>query len=1078
MKKRYIPLLITLLFLGINSGSTFAQEGFGGGQRIRTQNQAPRRERQAKETMVKVESVVKDANGNALANVLVSGKEGVIEVMTDKDGKFSISIPENTSLLFEADGFESQQLPITNTSPATVVLTKAEFLMEEKNMVNIAFGQVRKKELIGAVSTVNPKELKKTDDTDLFYDAITGKIPGMIGNNIIRGLTATNTFSPASNVGGNSALIIVDGVQRDPSYLSLNEIEQISVLKDGNAAMLWGSRARNGVILVTTRRGTANKRKIEVTYERGMMTPVAEPKYLGSADYMTLNNEARVNDGLSKSYADSTIARYRAGTNPYRYPSIDYYSSTFLKSSKPFQNILTEMSGGNETTQYYANLGWKRSGSLFNLGDARFFSYNQINMRANVDFKVNEYLKARIDAVIIFVKDKQPNADFWGNATSIHPDYFTPLLPISLLKTKPWSGITAAQTTALNNLPGQAKVGKKIYNAYLLGGTSSYASNPYGLMYKSGYSMDNRRTATVNASVEADLKNITQGLTFKTFMSFDVLNRFLVRTGQTYAVYTPTWNRFGTIDQNGTQVPNDSIIALTQVGTDVNPGTQSIPTFSTTLNGVRTLTPYFERRIGVNAQFDYDRTFGGAHHVTATLMTYWDRWRRDAIMIDDKDAYVGFRGTYDYKQKYMVDFSSTYMNNYRLKPGSRGAYEPSVGVAWNMSEEDWMKDSKCVDYLKLRASAAIQDLDPNLGEEWIPWKNSFGTDIYYSFNDATRGGSGDNLRGVIINRADNFGLTYEKMKSANAGLEGYFFNRLLYLDANVFMNRWQDQVVRRTNEYPAWIGSNNPYENNNVTDYKGAEIGVTLSKTFGKFSVELEGNLLYATSKRVKYSELVGEKYLAQTGRPGDVIFGLVDLGLFKNTQDISSFPRQTWSTVKPGDIRYKDQNGDNKIDANDRVQIGNSQPKYNYGLNLVLKYGDLSLMATGNGAAAFQYFLSGTYFWEQGNDKYSTEVLNRWTPATALTATYPRLSSAASTNNFQNSTYWLQNGNYFRLNRLQLTYEVPKRLVQNWPTKEISLYLRGSNLIMWTTNQFKRQLSIGAEPNYHSYALGVNILF
>jgi TonB-linked SusC/RagA family outer membrane protein len=1040
MNKRYIPLLIALLFLGMITGNAFGQDRAGQtgkGQK----NESPRRERQQKASMVTVESIIKDPDGKPLQNVLVSGKEGAIEVMTDANGHFSITVPEQTTLLFEAEGYETKVLSLTETVPATVSLVKAAFLMEDKNMVNIAFGKVRKKELIGAVSTVDPKEMKKNDNTESFYDALTGNVPGLLGSNNLRGV--------------GTALIVVDGVPRDPSRLNLSEIEQISVLKDGNAAMLWGSKAQNGVILVTTKRGEAFKHKVDVSVERGFSTPVALPHYLGTADYYRLNNEALVNDGQPVKYADSTIAHYADGRSPYRYPSVDYYSSQFLKSFKPTERALAEMSGGNDVTQYYGNVGWTRSGTLYSAGQGQFMSSNRFNMRANVNFKVNDYIKATVDAVVIFDQQKNPNGangNLWGNAATLHPDYYSPLLPIALVQKTP---ALAAQLLTARKL---------MNNAYILGGTGTYKANPYGNLFLAGDSTAKQQQATVSQSLEVDLRNITKGLKFKTFMSFDIYNTYSVQTLSTYAIYNPTWKKYGT---------RDSISALTMTGTDATSGVQSIPTTS---NSSFT-TPYFERRIGANAMLDYDRTFKDVHHVTATLLAYWDKFRINNVTIDEKEAHVGLRATYDYKQKYLVDFTSVYTNGFHLPPGHMGGYSPSVALGWNLSEEDFLKDSKCVDFLKLRASASIQDIDPtaNLGQEYRPYAESFQNGSFFNYND---GNPPRQTRTVTLMRSANPNLTFEKMKSLNAGIEGYFFNRFLYLDANVFTQRWEDQVIRATALLPAWVGNNNPFVNYNTTGYSGGELGMRLMKSFGKFSVNLGTNFLYATSKVIKRNELNGFAYQNRVGKSADAIFGLKAIGLFQSATDISDSPAQKFSPAKPGDIKYADINNDGKIDSNDAIEIGNSQAKFSYGLNMVLRYGGLSLMATGDGRLNYEYMESGSYFIEDGNAKYSTEILNRWTPATALTATYPRMSSGTNTNNNQASTYWLQNGNYFRLNRLQLTLNIPKKLIQNWATKEISLYVRGSNLNMWTAKQYQRQLVIGGEPNYRSFALGVNILF
>lgn len=1036
MNKRYIPLLITLLFLGItgiSSGQDF-------GQRV-GKSQSPRKERQAKETMVTVESVVKDANGQPIPNVLISGKEGAIEVMTDANGHFSITVPENSDLLLEAEGLESKAISLSETVPDAITMNKAAFLMEDRNIVNIAFGQVKAKEVIGAVSTLDPKEMKKYDDTQSVSDAMNQNITGLLGNNNIRGL--------------GTPLIVVDGIPRNPQFLNLNEVEQITVLKDGNAAMLWGSRAQNGVILITTRRGTAFKRKIEVSVEKGMSSPIAFPSYLGSADYFKLYNEALSNDGLPPLRDAATIANYANGSNPYRYPNLNYYSSEFLKETKPFTRVLTEMSGGNASTTYYANVGWNRNGSLYSLGQAAQMHEDRFNMRGNVDFKVNDYIKASVDAVIVFDFNKQPNGGFWGIAAYNHPDYFSPLLPVSAVEHTP-------------TLDGQLQTAKQPIPGYILGGTSTYQTNPYGIMYMAGDNVDNQRTASVNASVEADLRNVTQGLKFKAYMSFDIYNRYSVQTNPSYAVYSPEWRNTGA---------RDSISGLEQIGTDYNSGVQRIPTQLTTYDGVPTVTPYFERRIGTNLMLNYDRTFHDVHHVTATLLAYYDRFKYNNITIDRRDAHLGLRATYDYKQKYMVDFTSTYTNGFHLAPGHMGGYAPSLALAWNMSEEDFLKDVKCIDFLKLRASATIQDIDPiaQLGNEWRPYRESFQGGGGFSWNDVSGARSGEL---VTLMRSANPGLSFEKMKSINAGFEGYFFNRMLYAEGNFFTQRWTDQVVRRTDQYSAWIGNNSPYENYNSTGYTGGELGLKLSKSFGKFSFELGGNILHSTSKVIKYSEIHGYPYQYLTGKSSDAIFGLVAIGLFPNPADIAASPIQRFSAPLPGDIKYKDVNNDDKIDGNDAVQIGNRQAKYAYGLNLMLKYGSFSLMANGDGRADYNYLQLNSYYYPQGNDKYSDVVLNRWTPATAATATYPRLSTLSNTNNYQSSTYWLQKGDYFRLNRVQLTFDVPKRLIQNWPTKEISLYVRGSNLQMWTTRQVQRQLNIGAEPNYRSYALGVNILF
>jgi TonB-dependent SusC/RagA subfamily outer membrane receptor len=395
MNKRYIPLLIAMLFLVSISGNTYGQR------------------RQQQKTVL-IESVVVDDSGTPVPNAVISGKEGAIEVMTDSEGRFSIEVPENSDLLIEAKGFNKLAIPVSLAS-RQLTLNRTIFLMDDASLVNVAFGKMYKREIVGAVSTVDTKDVLKYDNSQFIYDLIRGRVPGMLGNSNIRGI--------------GTPIFVVDGVPRDALNINAEEVEQITVLKDVNSAILWGSQAKNGVILITTKRGQPLKRKINISAEQGMSAPVVLPKFLNSAEYMGLYNEALANDGLSPAFDDTLIAKYADGQNPYRYPSVDYYSSEYLRSSKPFTKILTEFSGGNEITQYYANVGWIHSGSIYNLGEGRNANTNRFNVRGNVDFKVTDAIKSFVDALVVIDNDKNPRNDYWSYASSLRPYYFSPITP-------------------------------------------------------------------------------------------------------------------------------------------------------------------------------------------------------------------------------------------------------------------------------------------------------------------------------------------------------------------------------------------------------------------------------------------------------------------------------------------------------------------------------------------------------------------------------------------------------------------------------------------------------------------------
>ena len=996
-KKIYITFFITLFMMSLCI-NTYGQE----------------------KKLTTVASVVKNSEGQPISGVLVSGNEGAVEVVTDANGNFSISVLPNTSLLIEAKGYENKILALSEAE-SEIVLEVIPYLMGSDDEIKIAFGKVKQREIVGAVTVVNSEKIRLTDANEDVNSTLEGKILGLMGGRYgsLRGLGAP--------------LYVVDGLPRNVSILNLSEIDQVTVLKDGNAAMLWGSQARNGVIQITTKRGSPLKRKISISVDHGIATPISLPKYLGSADYFRLYNEALANDGLPAAYSNETIGRYD-GSNPFRYPDVDYYSSEYVKNSVPTTKMIAQFSGGNTTTQYYVNLGWNRYENFYNIGKAADMSTNQFNLRANVDFKITNFIKSTLDGVMIFTKNENPAGNFWGDASTLHPHYYSPLLPVSKIQDK----------TALNDMIKNAKL---INGEYILGGTQQYQSNPYGNMFLAGYNNRNQRTATVSNTIDVDLSMLTKGLSLKTFFGMDVFNEYFITLNDTYAVYAPTWDEDGTISN------------LSMINQNSSTGVQRMPVEAR----------YFERGIAAYTSLDYNRTFNQDHSVNATMLAYYYFFRVNNSLLDRKSAHLGLRVAYDYKKKYFVDFTSAYTNGFRLASGNKGGFAPSIGLGWVISDEDFMNSDN---YLKVRASASIQNIDlDNLGDGH-PYNEDYVSATGYDWADGQSSSSS-----YVIRHTGNSNLTFQKMKSLNFGLEGAFFDKLLYAEANIFRNSYTGQAIRRS-EYPALIGGFYPYENYNDTKYSGVELGVGVQKSLGDFSFDIGVNAMYTAAERTKVSEIWGEDYLYRKGKSPYAIFGLEALGLFQSESEIASSPKQTYSVPAPGDIKYKDQNGDGIINSNDQVEIGHGMPKVSYGLNIVLKYKDFSLMATGFGIGGYDYQYSGDYFWVDGNKKYSEEVLGRWTPQTAATATYPRLSSSSNTNNYQTSTYWLKEHNLFSINRVQLTYNIPKSILGNWIIKDLSIYARGSNLCTIGVDQKKWWLNPGSSPSTRVIAVGLNVLF
>lgn len=1001
MNKRYTPIILAILILGMMSVNAF-------GQKSNAQN------------LVTIESTVTDENGNPIPGAIVSGKEGAIEVLSDANGDFTIQVAKNSVLLIEAKGYDDRIIPLNQgLETSSIRLEKSLLSEKDRNMVHVPFGTVMQKDVVGALTVIDAKELENYDNTQNVFDAIRGRVPGLLGNRNIRGI-------------GN-AVVIVDGIPRDASNINLAEVEQITVLKDANSAILYGSQAKNGVILVTTKRGKPYKRRINFQVEQGISEPTVTPEYLNSAQSMTLYNEALMNDGLEPAFSDSDIDLYKSGSNLYRYPDVDYYSNEFLKQRKPFRRLIGEFSGGTDQVQYFASVGWNHSESLFELAEDNG-NADRFNVRANVDFKVNDYITSNIGAVIIYDIQNNPQGNFWGDAATIHPYQFSQLIPVSaVLDEASFSGGADLENA------------KRVNGDYILGGTSQFNNNNvYGNMLFAGYNQNIQRTAQLNQSLDVDLKNITEGLKLKTYLSMDFYNSFNQSVNDDYAVYQANW-----------QDDPEGISSLNKIGQDLASGVEELSSDN------------FMRRTGTYGMLDYSRTFDEVHSVTGSVLGYFDMVNLPGRIIDEKNSHLGMRFTYGFKNKYLVDFSSAIVNGFRLPEGSRGGFSPSLGLAWVVKNEDATSSSP-VNYLKLRVSGGIVNTDLS-GTNYRLYENTLVGGGFYGWFDGNR-----SRQETVINRAANPNLTFEKMENLNIGMEGYFFNRSLHLDANVFTTRNSGQVVQR-NIYPGFISNYVPYENYNATGYTGGELGLIWSKSLGEVSFDLGANVMYSTSDVVKKDELWENDYQYRQGRPADAIFGLEAIGLFSDDADIENSPEQSFGEVRPGDIKYKDQNNDNMIDQSDQIQIGNYQARLSYGLHARVSYKNFSLFAIGNGQSGSDRYFNGQYFWVQGNDKYSEEVLNRWTPETASTATYPRLSSGNNPNNFRNSTYWLYDNSYFSLSRVQLTYDLPKRISG---VKNIAFYVRGMNLLRAGQSADKQQLRVGSEPLYRSYALGARFSF
>ena len=980
---------------------------------------------------VTISSVVHDNKGKPVSRALVSGDGGKTTAYTDETGRFSMTVPANSVLSISAQGFKMQTLR-ADAIPARIDLDSENNGQE----VYLPFGKVNKQDLPGAISVLNPETYIDRDYNLTVEGGMNGRVPGLLWSNNIWGM--------------QDAIVMIDGIRREFSDITLNEVEQISVLKGVNAVALYGSQAAKGIIFITTKKGEANSQKITLRVNSGISTPVELPNYLNSADYMTFYNEARRNDGLPEQFTASTIQSHRTG-NPYRYPSVDYYSSEYLKQYQNATDANAEFSGGSNIARFYSNVGWSNSTTLLNVGEGKNEGNNRLNIRGNVDLKLNNKISSSIYVSAIFMEGRRARTNYWNSAATLLPNRFTPLVPISLIS--PNDKASLALVAASRNL---------IDGQYLLGGLQSFQTNPIADLYSAGYDKNIQRVFQVTNEINADLSAVIQGLSFHTLFNIDYRNSYLQSISNTYAVYTPIWSAtsdtLSLYNQQG---------ASQKFGEDTRPGTQNINNTAQRQN------------TSVSAWFGYDRSVDDVHNISAKLLGYTSSITVNDIYQPITNSHLGLQVGYNFKHKYWADFSGAYVNSTRLPDGNRTGFSPTVSLGWLLTSENFLAKSKAVNYLKLSASAGIvnTDLDirRNNADAFFIYNDIYGRGPNYVWNDGVAGTN----QPTTSTQGANPDLTFPKRKEVNASLEGSFFNNLLALQATVFNTRMDGLPTQRFSQYPNYFSSFIPFVNHNADQRSGFDLMLNVNKKVGDVELSLGTNATYATSKVAKRDEIFVDGYQYRAGKPVDAIFGLVSNGFFMDQNDIASNPRQIFGgEVKPGDIKYVDQNGDNLLDNRDEVMIGRFIAPFTYGINLSVGYKGFNLFVLGTGNSGGYGLKNNNYFWVSGDLKYSDVVLNRWTENTKATATYPRLTSQQSPNNFRNSDFWLYKTDRFNLSKVQLTYSLPDKVFGKSFLKGLLVYVGGSNLYTFSQNREILDLSVASTPQFRNFIAGIRAKF
>lgn len=915
--------------------------------------------------------------------------------------------------------------------PDLVVAAKADTLQK----VQVAFRSIDQSDLLGGISVIDMKKMSEKAYTNYSLSLVDNVVGGFNGN----------------IWGNNEYLVMVDGMVRDANNVLPHEIEQITLLKGASAVVLYGPRAAKGVISITTKRGEVSDLRINIHANTGFYTPKSYPKYLGSAEYMTLYNEARINDGLTTNYSQEDIYNNASGLNPYRYPNFDMYSSDYLKKTYNRSEGIAEISGGNQRVKYYTSTGYYRESSLLKVGNTKDNYVSRFFVRGNVDMRLHKLITAQADANVTFYDSYSASVNWWGQAATLRPNLVSPFIPLSYIEETDKNSLN----TVLNS--NYIQNGK-----YFFGGTQQNPTNPVADAYAAGDSKFVSRQFQFNTRFDINLSPFLKGLYFRAKYGIDYASTYDQGYSSSYATFAPVWTNY-----NG----KDIIASITQYGKDEKSGKENISNSA------------YRYTYNVSGQFDYQHTINADHNIFAMILAnVWQR-QQSGHYHRATNANLGFQASYNYQHKYYVDFSAAMPYSAKLPEGKRVAFSPTLTLGWNLARESFMENS-IFDDLMVTASAGIinQDLDITASDN---------QDGYYLYKAVIQSGGwyswGDNggLSATEFQRGNNPNMTYVKRKELTAGLRGSMWNKLINFDFNFFTSKMDGGLARTSSLYPNYFtqigypsSSIIPYVNFNVDQRTGFDFSVYVNKKLNEVNLTLGVSGMYYKSTAKKRDENIEFKYLSAIGRALNGHWGLQSEGLFQNKDEIDAAPTQTFGDVKPGDIRYKDQNNDGKIDDNDRVFLGRWDSPFMSGINFTAEWRNFIFYVMGNLYTGGYGMKDNSYYWIKGNDKYSEVVRNRWTSQTAATATYPRLTTTDGANNFRTSDFWMYKNDRFNLTQIQLTYKIPEKVLRRTFIKGLSFFANANNLLTIAKERKALELNVGTVPQTRFYQLGFNGTF
>ena len=974
---------------------------------------------------------VLDEKGNPVAGALVSVEENpLLRVATDKNGRFEITAVKGSRLKVQTGDDAMKVVKIENGSELTVVMDYSS----EK--VNYGFGlQQTNAESTGAVSTVYAENIDKSSafsiGNSLYGNVLglttmqsTGVVWEQMPSMYIRGLKTLN--------GNNGILLVVDGLERDNNwqalkYITPEEVESVSVLRDAAALALYGYRGVNGVVNIVTKRGKYDTREINFSYDHAFNYMTRKPELADAYTYASALNEALTNDGKQVRYSQNELNAFKNGTSPYLYPNVNWWEEVFR--DRGASDIATlSFRGGSTKMRYYTMMNLQNNrGFIKNFDTNADYStqekYSKANFRTNLDIDLSPKTKMQANIMGILNEFSRPGM---GSDNLISKLY---QLPSAAFPIRTESGLWGGNTTWGENW------------------------NPVALTEGRAYSKGHTRGLYADMSLRQDLSSLTKGLGASVRIGYDNLASYWENhtKGYKYGMASvASW-------ENGLPIAGEEITG----GKD------------TEMSGDSKLDWQY-RAFNLQMNVDWQRQFG-VHSLYSMLLYTYKYDNAKGINNTFYRQNAGWYTHYGFKNRYFADFTLMASASNLLAPDHRWNVSPTVGLAWLISNEKFMQSQNVVDFLKLRASFGMLNTDNIPGNGY--WNETVGGGNGYPINN-NFGGDG----GWHEGRLASVNGTTEKAYKYNAGVDATLFKGLT-LTVDGFYERRSDIWVSSDGQNSAVLGASGSYVNAGIVDSWGTEIGANYYKKMGNVELNLGGTFTYNRSKIIEMlEEPAAYDYTRSTGNPVGQIFGLQAIGYFVDQADIDNSLPQQFGPVKAGDIKYKDMNGDKVINSDDRVAMGYNStcPEIYYSFSLGLEWKGLGFSAQFQGVGNYTAILSGTYYRPLvDNTTISNYVYrNRWTPETP-NARFPRLTTETVDNNLQTSSLWLADRSFLKLRNCEVYYKLPSSWLNRFWVKNAKVYVRGVDLLCFDSiDQLDPEAMNNSYPATRSIHVGLSVGF